>query len=234
MPGNRPAIPRELRRRVLVEAGHRCAIPTCRATPVEIAHITPWAKVRRHEFANLIALCPTCHARFDDPHNSLDRKAVRQYKANLNPLFSLSIDKTDDIARIAAYQGLRIRLGGWLRSIQALGLVKSKRRSTEGHIEAAREEAIARFADALLSAIDFQSAWKGTQADEIAGAIFYHIADWYDELDGAAFPTPRSLGRRDVVQELSEASTDLHLAVCEEIGILGEEYPAGSDPSERP
>lgn len=35
VPEDRPAIPAELRRRVLVKAGHRCAIPTCRRHPVE-------------------------------------------------------------------------------------------------------------------------------------------------------------------------------------------------------
>lgn len=78
----------QLRRDVLVEAGHRCAIPTCRAIPVEIAHIEPWSKVKEHTFENLIALCPTCHTRFDSPTGGIDRKAMRQYKANLGILTS--------------------------------------------------------------------------------------------------------------------------------------------------
>ncbi|TXS48525.1 HNH endonuclease [Streptomyces sp. uw30] len=217
----RPAIPRELRRRVLLEAGHRCAIPTCRTTPVEVAHIIPWSKVKKHEFKNLIALCPTCHTRFDDPHNPLDRKAMRQYKANLNPLLSLSVSKKgDQIMRIAAYQDFRMKVGTWLRSAQALGLVKSKRRSTAQGIASAEKEVNERFADALISGLDFNSSWKGTYAEAIAGAIFYHIADWVDELFDSEFPAPRKLAKRDVVDELSEASINLHLAVCEEVGIL--------------
>jgi hypothetical protein len=78
---NRPAIPAELKRRILVEAGHRCAIPTCRSTQVEIAHILPWSKVRVHEYENLIALCPNCHTRV---HNKeIDTKSLRHYKAQL-------------------------------------------------------------------------------------------------------------------------------------------------------
>ncbi|MGW0465418.1 HNH endonuclease [Streptomyces sp. NPDC003027] len=84
MAEGRPDIPMELRRAVLVEAGHRCAIQTCRQTPVDLAHITPWAKVRAHTFDNLIALCPTCHRRFD--RGDIDRKAMLQYKANLDVL----------------------------------------------------------------------------------------------------------------------------------------------------
>ncbi len=79
----RPAIPRQLERDVLVEAGHRCAIPTCKQTPVEIAHIIPWETVREHTFNNLIALCPNCHDRYDKKHE-IDRNAMRQYKANLS------------------------------------------------------------------------------------------------------------------------------------------------------
>ena len=46
------------KREDLVEADHRCAIPTCRQTPVEIHHIVPLARVHEHTFDNLIALCP--------------------------------------------------------------------------------------------------------------------------------------------------------------------------------
>lgn len=77
-------VPEYLRREVLIEAGHRCAIPTCRQTPVEIHHIIPWAKVQEHTFENLIALCPTCHRRY---HNSeIDLKSMRIYKQNLSIL----------------------------------------------------------------------------------------------------------------------------------------------------
>lgn len=70
-----------MERELLVEAGHRCAIPTCRQTPVELAHIVPWEKVQEHTFDNLIALCPTCHTRFDN--GDIDRLAMQRYKANL-------------------------------------------------------------------------------------------------------------------------------------------------------
>ena len=53
---DREPVPIAIQRAVLFEAGHRCAIPTCRATTTEIAHITPWAKTRDNSFENLIAL----------------------------------------------------------------------------------------------------------------------------------------------------------------------------------
>ncbi len=77
----RPPIPAELERAVLVECGHRCAIPTCRQVPVELAHITPWSKCKDHTFDNLIALCPTCHTRYD--RGEIDRKSMHIYKLNL-------------------------------------------------------------------------------------------------------------------------------------------------------
>jgi hypothetical protein len=81
MPADRPSIPSDLKRRVLTEAGHRCAIPTCRSTPVEIAHITPWSAIKEHTYENLVALCPTCHTRFDK--GEIDRKAMVHYKKTL-------------------------------------------------------------------------------------------------------------------------------------------------------
>lgn len=86
MSDERPAIPEPLRRSVLVEAGHRCAIPTCQAIPVEVHHIVPWAQVKEHSVDNLITLCPNCHARADK--GEIDRPALRAYKANLGMLQS--------------------------------------------------------------------------------------------------------------------------------------------------
>lgn len=77
----RPAIPAELKRRIYVEAGHRCAIPTCRHIEIEIHHIKPWSQTRTHQYENLIALCPNCHARAD--RGDLDRKSLCIYKAAL-------------------------------------------------------------------------------------------------------------------------------------------------------
>jgi hypothetical protein len=84
MSERRPDIPAELKRAVLVEAGHRCAIPTCRTSTTEIAHIAPWRDKREHTFDNLIALCPNCHTRYDK--DEIDRKSMLMYKAQLGAL----------------------------------------------------------------------------------------------------------------------------------------------------
>lgn len=82
MTQSRPDVPAAIRRAVLEESGYACAIPSCRATPVEIAHIEPWAKVQEHTFDNLIALCPNHHTRFDIERR-IPAASIRKYKANL-------------------------------------------------------------------------------------------------------------------------------------------------------
>lgn len=77
----RPNIPTELKRRVLVEAGHRCSIPTCRNLDIDIHHIIPWEKCKKHEYKNLIAICPNCHRRAKK--GEVDRKSLYMYKDNL-------------------------------------------------------------------------------------------------------------------------------------------------------
>jgi HNH endonuclease len=81
----RESIPAPIERAVLVEAGHRCAIPTCRATTTEIAHIVDWAKSQDNSFENLIALCPNCHTRYDQK-KEIDRLSIKMYKHNLGIL----------------------------------------------------------------------------------------------------------------------------------------------------
>ncbi|MFI6706287.1 HNH endonuclease [Nonomuraea sp. NPDC050478] len=229
MTAGRPAIPSELRRRVLIEAGHRCAIPTCRATPVEIAHIIPWSKVKKHEFKNLIALCPTCHARYDDPHNPLDRKAMRQYKVNLNPLLSSTFGAAADcVSLIAAYQDFRTAFGIWVRGELEFAAAKARVRSAAANIAVQDQLDSGPFADALCALLDFQAAWgREAEVSEIAGAILMHFAEWSDDVRAALCPMPVELAHRDITEELAEVSSRLHLMVCEEAGILAsEESPA--------
>jgi hypothetical protein len=65
------------KRMALAEAGHRCAIPTCRHPTHEIAHILPESESDDDSFANLIALCEKCQKK------ELDRQSIRGYKRNL-------------------------------------------------------------------------------------------------------------------------------------------------------
>ncbi len=53
---------------------------------MKIAHIVPYAKTQNNSFENLIALCPTCHTRFDT--GQIDRQSMCQYKANVSVVSS--------------------------------------------------------------------------------------------------------------------------------------------------
>lgn len=81
---DRPAIPAQMRRDVLIESGYRCAMPHCRETQIDINHIVPYVEVQEHTFDNLVALCPNCHRRYTN--GEIDRKAMFQIKANLSIL----------------------------------------------------------------------------------------------------------------------------------------------------
>jgi hypothetical protein len=84
VPQGRPPIPAELERALFIEAGYRCAIPTCGAVgPLTVEHIEDWARVKKHEFANMLVLCRNCHGLKGEGPRRLDRKALRQIKANL-------------------------------------------------------------------------------------------------------------------------------------------------------
>jgi hypothetical protein len=73
---------RARKRMALVEAGHRCAIPTCRHPTTEIAHIVPESQTHDDSFENLIALCPKCQ------NKEIDAQTIRMYKRNLEILNS--------------------------------------------------------------------------------------------------------------------------------------------------
>ena len=73
---------RARKRMALAEAGHRCAIPTCRHPTTEIAHIVPESQSHDDSFENLIALCPDCQKK------EIDAQSMRMYKRNLEILNS--------------------------------------------------------------------------------------------------------------------------------------------------
>jgi len=75
-------IPAEIRRQVLLESGHMCAIPTCQWPATEFAHIDPYSQVKRHEANNIIALCPNHHDLYDNK-KMIDRNSMRAYKLKL-------------------------------------------------------------------------------------------------------------------------------------------------------
>lgn len=78
---NRAIIPTETKRRILIEAGYRCAVPTCRFPITENAHIVSWAKSKDHTYENLVALCPNCHTMYDS--GKIERAAIIAYKKKL-------------------------------------------------------------------------------------------------------------------------------------------------------
>jgi HNH endonuclease len=121
----RDSIPAAIERAVLVEAGHRCAIPTCRATTTEIAHIVPWAKSQDNSFENLIALCPNCHTRFDQK-KEIDLLAVRMYKRNLGILNNRYGEFERRLFEILAKTGERVFVLGAAGDLLVANAVKNE------------------------------------------------------------------------------------------------------------
>jgi len=112
---DRDTVPAEIRRKVLVEAGHRCAIPTCQATTTEIAHINSWAQSQDNSFENLIALCPNCHTRYDQKRE-IDRKAMQMYKRALrsnNQRFTLPFFLGDQKSELEIHKGPALTVNAW-------------------------------------------------------------------------------------------------------------------------
>lgn len=148
-PMTRDAISAETKRAVLVEAGHRCAIPTCRATTTEIAHIVPWAETQDNSFENLIALCPNCHTRFDEK-KEIDRLAVKMYKSNLAILNNRYGEFERRLFTVLAQTGDRVFVvgaGGDLLVANAVkdGLFKDQRVKGQGFLITGRDGFVREF-----------------------------------------------------------------------------------------
>jgi hypothetical protein len=81
-PVERKRIPTNIKTQVLTEAGYRCAVPTCRELLLlDLHHIYQVSERGKDEAANLLALCPTCHAHYHRGH--ISREAIFAYKSTL-------------------------------------------------------------------------------------------------------------------------------------------------------
>ena len=78
----RKPIPKPIQFAVLTEAGWRCAVPTCRTVlALDLHHLVEVGEGGKNDAANLLALCPTCHALHH--RGDLPREALYTYKAIL-------------------------------------------------------------------------------------------------------------------------------------------------------
>lgn len=59
---DRPKVNKALKRRLVAEAGNKCANPGCSTVLTELHHIRQWHVVKTHDERDMIALCPACHA----------------------------------------------------------------------------------------------------------------------------------------------------------------------------
>ncbi len=83
-PGRHPPI--AVRRLLLVETGHRCAVCTDRAPP-QFHHIIEFSELKHHDPEHMLAVCGTCHSKMTN--GSIDRQTQRQYKDKLGQRSSL-------------------------------------------------------------------------------------------------------------------------------------------------
>jgi hypothetical protein len=86
---NRKNIKLEIRLQVLHEAGYKCSVPTCRTIlTLDIHHLVYVSDKGSNDPANLLALCPNCHAlhhRGEIPSTSL--RAWKMFLLSLNEAF---------------------------------------------------------------------------------------------------------------------------------------------------
>jgi hypothetical protein len=82
VPRERKKLPLQTVTLVLTEAGYRCAVPTCRGIlALDMHHIWEVNAGGGDDPANLVALCPTCHALYH--RGTIAAESIYAYKAML-------------------------------------------------------------------------------------------------------------------------------------------------------
>jgi hypothetical protein len=85
MADHRPAIKKGIRRRLLVEAGGKCANPGCVNGRPEIHHIMEWHVYGTHDPKDMIAVCPTCHDEIHHGRLGISDETLYEWKKLSRP-----------------------------------------------------------------------------------------------------------------------------------------------------
>ena len=103
-PRERKTLPLKTTTIVLTESGYRCAVPTCRnILALDMHHIWEVNAGGGDSPANLIALCPTCHALYHRGTISLD--SIYAYKAMLVAISqAFDLDAIDRLLFLSMYE----------------------------------------------------------------------------------------------------------------------------------
>lgn len=214
---DRPAIPRELHRRVLMESGHRCAIPTCRSTPVEIAHIVAWAVVRAHQFENLIALCPTCHTRYDQ--RQIDRRAMLGYKQALGD--TQASTRLLTATRVQRYLEFAEAMDQWAARIQLIELHDVTIDSDAGRddlVHQCRKAAqLASTRSFLLGQVCSGEVLSRTET------VYLWVKRWADDVVDGLWPSTHPGADQHDLNDLGDLESDLEIAVADETSVPTDE-----------
>ena len=122
----RKSIPNDVRQAVLIEAGYRCAVPTCRTIlALDLHHVVPVSEDGDNTADNLIALCPNCHALHH--RGEISEEAIRVYKGMLVALRNAFDQATiDDLLFLSLQDRPRFFTGDatlQFRRLVAAGLV---------------------------------------------------------------------------------------------------------------
>jgi len=78
----RKKVPRDVVITVLAESGYKCGVPTCRTIlAIDLHHMVEVSEGGTNDPANLLPLCPTCHALFH--RGEISREAIYTWKSAL-------------------------------------------------------------------------------------------------------------------------------------------------------
>jgi hypothetical protein len=87
----RKAIPQSARDKVLVDAMHRCCLCPEHQEVIDLHHVVPISEGGPNTEDNLMAVCPTCHAKIHRIRNRYSADQLRMYKERWVQLCALGL-----------------------------------------------------------------------------------------------------------------------------------------------
>jgi hypothetical protein len=174
-----------------------------------------WSIVKEHKFENLIALCPTCHTRYD--HGEIDRKSMRLYKAALRQREATAA--LLDAERLTTYIDFVGAAERWDSTIVAIEMIDV---ALEDDRKVQRDTAVQTCRAAAARANANLTRFRLVHEDDVsrlAEDMYDWIRYWANDVVDGLWPSNHLGADRHDLFDLGDISAALRYAVASEVNM---------------
>lgn len=171
--------------------------------------------MREHTFGNMIALCPTCHTRFDN--GQIDRLAMLEYKRNLSTPSARSASASATHRILDSYRAFQVCLAVWEAAIHAV--VEADLDDVPQEQRRLLVDKCTRRGQQVLEALELLSAQCEAETNRRAQNVTDWMRYWASDVIDGLWPSTHPGAERHDPMDLGELEEELETCLSQEMAV---------------